>query len=225
MRLVRIAARVAASFSRVSLQTILDAVKEGCPSSLREDVGKFLGSGLYGEAYEVDGGDKVLKVSVSKSEAEAKSFLNKLRDLQALPSDVFCEVFDYGTLCDVHLPGTKYMVKDGTAYFYVMERLVPIPPSEVKIAVRTIHDLKEMSSKPDYAAARKKYAFVKRREYVKDGDIEPGSRDPLAGGMDMFDRMTAAGVDHRDIHGGNLMVNSDGRYKLVDLESALILPR
>lgn len=204
---------------RVSLETILKEIKQTCPAELHEDIGKFIGSGLYGETYEVDGGAKILKVSIAKTEEAAEQFLDKLKAIQSMDSSVFAEVFDFGILCPIQVPETsKYMVKTGTAYFYVMERLKPINPSEAKIAVRTIHDLREMN-----VADRKKYFFVKAREYKREGDIEEGGPNPLQKGADLFNRMEAAKVSHRDIHPGNIMQNQDGVYKLVDLESAQLL--
>jgi serine/threonine protein kinase len=219
----RIAYRVANVHKRVSLESILETVQKNCPSKLREDIGKLIGTGYYGEAYEVDGGDKVLKVAIGKSDSEAKSFLDKLRDIQSLDSGVFCEVYDFGLLCDVSLPDSKYMVKEGTAYFYIMEKLVPIPPNEVKIASRTVNDLEDLARKPNYEQERKKYMFSKAREYKRDGDIEDGGVDHLKKGADLFDRMRKAGVGHRDMHTKNILQNADGEYKLIDLESAKIL--
>lgn len=223
MDLVRIARRLASAHRRVSLETILDEVRQNCPAGIAEGVGKFLGAGYYGEAYEVNGGDRVLKVSVAKDEAAANATLDKIRAIDALGSDAFVKVWDYGILCDVDLPGSRYMVKSGTAYFYVMERLFPLSADEKKVATRTLADLEEMSKLPGYERERKKYMFAKGRLYRRDGDMEEGGPDPLSKAADLFDRMRAAGAGHRDMHRENIMQNADGQYKMIDLEQAKLL--
>ncbi len=222
MNVSRVASRIA-FFRRLSLDSILEKIQETCPSSLKENIGKFLGSGYYGETYEVDGGDKVLKVAIAKTEADANAFMAKLEALQAKNSDVFCAVFDHGILCDLSIPDSKYMVKEGMAYYYVMEKLKPIPANEAKIASQVINDLEDLARKPNYEHERKKYMFSKSRQYKRDGDIEEGGPDPLKKAADLFDRMRAGGLSHRDMHSKNIMQNSDGIYKLIDLESAKLV--
>jgi hypothetical protein len=114
IKLHRIATRVARR--RVSLETILDEVKKNCPTEIVQDIGKFLGKGGYGEAYEVDGGDKVLKIGVAETDAKAEELFQKQEKIKALDSDVFVTVYDFGILCEVDMPQSKYMIKSGTAY-------------------------------------------------------------------------------------------------------------
>jgi len=222
VNLIRIA-RAVSSSRRTSVETILDEVQKNCPAGVRADVGKFLGAGYYGEAYEVDGGDRVLKISIAKNEAEAKSILDRVRAIDSLGSDAFVKVYDYGILCDINLPGSRYMTKSGTAYFYIMEKLLPLSSDEKKIAVRTLMDLDDMSVKPDYSRERKKYMFSKGRQYRRDGDIGETGSDPLLKSADLFDRMRASGAGHRDKHGDNIMQSLDGQYKMIDLEQAKLL--
>lgn len=192
---------------------------------MKADIGKFLGAGAYGEAYEVDGGDKVLKISVAKSEAEAEALLSKLDKIGQLNSEVFPKLFDSGILCDVQIPGSKWMVNEGTAYFYVMEKLVPLTKSEAKIVSRTVNDLETIERLPaaQQAQERKKYMFSKARQYKRDGDIEEGDGNPLEGGAELFDKLRASGMSHSDMHSQNIMKNAQGQYKLIDLESAKFL--
>lgn len=218
MDLLRIASRIATD----APETILEAVRATGPDSLPAGISSLLGTGHYGEAYNF--GDRVLKVAVAKSESAMQDFFRKLEKIQKLKSDIFVQVFDFGYLCDIHMPEhTKYMVKDGPAYFYVMERVRELSKGEGRIAVRTFHDLREMEKKENPAQERKKYMFARGREYKRDGDIEDGGPNPLMKGADLYDRMKAAGVNHRDIHVQNLRQNDEGTYKLIDLESADIL--
>jgi hypothetical protein len=225
--LVKIARRVASSHKRVSLDTILDAVQKTCPADLRPDIGKFVGSGMFGETYEVDGGDKVLKVAVARNEAEANSHLDNIRALADLNADVFVGVHDYGILCDVEVPKTtKYVNKAGVAYFYVMDKLVPVPKDEAKIAARTMDDLAQMEKagmEHERAGKKKRYLTFKTKYHLKEGDFEEGGSNPVAKAFDLYDRMKAAGVGHKDIHGDNIMQDADGNYKLIDLEAARLL--
>ena len=216
-------AKLVASRKRTALSDIMEAVRENCPMELKADIGRFIDSGYYGEAYEVDGGDKVLKVGVAKTEEEAETLLSKLDSLSALGSDVFVQVLDHGILCDVDLPKSKYMVKSGVAYYYVMEKLFPIPPGEVKIVSRTVNDLEDMARRTDYEKIRKKYLWSKSREDRRDGDIEEEGPDPLIKAADLWSRMMEAGVTHRDMHTKNIMQDADGHYKLIDLESAKLI--
>ena len=66
MDLLRIAARVASPHRRVSLESIMETVQKNCPTELRTDVGKFLGSGYYGEAYNADGTYKLIDLESAK---------------------------------------------------------------------------------------------------------------------------------------------------------------
>ena len=224
MDLVKIARRVASSHKRVSLDTILDAVQKTCPADLRPDIGKFVGSGMFGETYEVDGGDKVLKVAVAKTEAEASAHLDNIRSLADVDTDVFVGVHDYGILCDVEVPKTtKYVNKAGVAYFYVMDKLIPVPKDEAKIAARTMDDLAQMEKAGSDDAKRKQYLRSRTKQHLRDGDFEEGGSNPVAKAMDLYGRMKAAGVGHKDMHGDNIMQDADGRYKLIDLEAARLL--
>ncbi len=203
----------------MSLETILDEVRQNCPTDVLEGIGKFLGAGYYGETYEVDGGDKVMKVSVAKTEADANKTLDKVREIDALGSDAFVKVFDYGVLCEIDIPDSKYMIKSGVAYFYVMERLFPLSADEKKVATRTLNDLESLANKPDFERERKKYMFSKGRQYKRDGDDESA----LVAAADLFDRMRAVGAGHRDMHKENVMKNAEGRFKMIDLEQAKLL--
>ena len=224
MDLVRIAHRIIHSSSRkISLETILNEIHDNCPSKIKDNVGKFLGAGHYGEAYEIDGGDRVLKISIAKSEIEADKILDKVRSIDNLNSDAFVKVYDYGILCDVDVPNDRYMVKSGIAYFYIMERLLPLSTDEKKVAARTLSDLSDMTKLPNYEQNLKKYLFSKGRQYKRDGDIEEGKPDSLSQAVDLFNRMRSAGAGHRDAHGQNIMQNTDGQYKMIDLEQAELL--
>jgi hypothetical protein len=86
-----------------------------------------------------------------------------------------------------------------------------------------VNDLESLSRKPNFAQERKKYIFGKSRQYKRDGDIEEGGVDPLAKAVDLFDRMLATNVGHRDMHKNNIMQDSQGRYKLIDLEQASLM--
>lgn len=225
--LLRIAARVATAHRRVALEEILDSVQKSCPAELRSDVGKFLGSGKFGETYEVDGGDKVLKIAIARTAAEADSVLDHVRRVSRLDSDVFVKAHDFGVLCGVEVPrGTKYVNKAGVAYFYVMDRLAPLPAGEAQIAARTLEDLAQIEKSGiagERAERRRRYLSFKTKQYARSGDIDEGGPDPVAKAFDLFERMTASGVGHGDVHGDNIMQDSEGRYKLIDLEAAKLL--
>lgn len=190
---------------------------------LRVDLGRFLASGYYGETYEVDGGTKVLKIGIMKAEIDTENLFKKLDEIKNLDSDAFVQVFDYGVLCDVDLPQSKYIIKSGIAYYYMMEKLLPIPAAELKIATRTVNDLEDLERKPGFEQALKKYIWSKGREYKRDGEIEEGGSNPLEKAIDLFKRLRAAGARHHDMHKENIMQDPDGNYKLIDLESAKLL--
>ena len=229
MNLRKIATRVANSHKRVSLEEILDSVQKSCPIGLRSDVGKFLGSGMFGETYEIDGGDKVLKIAIAKTDAEANAFLDHVRKVAQLDSDVFVKAYDFGILCDVEVPKTtKYVNKTGVAYFYIMDRLFPLQSEEAKIAARTMDDLIQIEKsgmEHERAGKKARYLKFKTKYHVKEGNIEEGGSNPVAKAFDLHDRMKAAGVSHKDIHGDNIMQDADGSYKLVDLEAAKLLSK
>ena len=199
--------------------TILAHVRSECPEMLSPDVGQLLGSGHFGEVY-VLGDDRVLKLGIAKSDDVVNALFKRL---DSVTSDALVRVYDFGRLCHVKLPSTtKHIVKDGIAYFYVMERLFWLPKVDSRIAARTVNDLEELSKRPDYDAARKKYVFSMTRRYRQDGDID-GDVDPVAKAVDLFDKLRSSNVFHSDMHAQNIMQDRDGRYKFIDVESARIL--
>ena len=150
-----------------------------------------------------------------------------MREVSELDSDVFVKAYDYGILCDIELPETtKYRNKSGVAYFYIMDRLKPLQGDEAKIAARTMEDLGQMAKsgmQHEREGKRKRYLQFKTKYHLKEGDFEEDGPNPVAKAFDLFDRMIAAGVRHEDIHGDNIMQDTDGQYKLIDLEAAKLL--
>ena len=208
MNLLRIA-------TRIIINTILEEIRDSCPSQLHENIGKLIGSGYYGEVYEID--DKVLKIGIAKTKSDADIMISKLQRLQSLNSILFAQIFDYGILCDIDLPNSKYMIKSGVAYFYLMEHLIPISSNDIKIISRTLNDLEDLSRKPNYEQLKKKYLWSKSRQYKRDGGIE--DVDPLIKAASLWDNMISSNLSHRDMHQKNIMQNENGDYKFVDLES------
>ena len=229
MDLLKIARRVASSHKRVSLDSILDVVKQQCPENLRNDIGKFLGRGSFGEVYEIDGGDKVIKIAVAGSgsfstpESEANRYLDKIKALSELNTDVFVGVYDYGILCNVDPP---YPNRKGVAYYYVMDKLIKVPDVEAKIAAKTLEDLFDIGNQgigEERENNINRYLTFKEKVNKNKGDIDEDGPNPIAKAYDLYKRMRASRVRHEDIHKDNIMQDADGKYKLIDLEASKIL--
>lgn len=128
---------------RVSRDSLLESVRKSCPDMITYDVGGLLGRGGQGEAYEV-GDDKVLKIGIAKSQDDAERVIGKLKSIQSLDGDVFVSVFDFGTLCPVETEG--FRANSGFAYFYLMERLIPLNKDDARRASKILTDLADLHS-------------------------------------------------------------------------------
>lgn len=216
---------------RAARSGLLDLVLDSCPSLLPGDVGPPLGRGGQGEAYAL-GEDRVLKIGIARDEGHAKSILEKLDRVKNEEHDVFASVYETGLLCEVEAEG--FRTDSGTAYYYVMERLEPLPPDDAKRASKIMTELADMASSgggSSHEQQRKKFLFVKNRELKQEAKLQNKAdgtdewnesnidRGVTSKAIDLFDRMTAAGVKHVDMNSSNIMMGSDGRFKLIDLES------
>lgn len=174
-------------------------------------VGRLLGQGLHGTAFEM-GPDRVIKVSVAKDAAAAARHVKDLAGLRQKNSPAIAAIYDVGVLGPVHLSDDRWVNQQGIAFYYVMERLFPLPADEVKLAVRLLNEL--VGSPAD----EKKVVFVARRVFKRDGE-DVGIIDRT---LQVFHALQVAGIHHRDINSGVLMANKAGEYKLVDMESASV---
>lgn len=231
MILRHIAARVA-GVRTVSLERLLDKIKDVCPDKVPDDIGQFIGRGGQGEAYEAVGDDAVVKVGIAKDDAAAASLLSKVEKLSEMNQDVFPKILDWGLLCDVEMEG--FRSSSGPAYFYVMEKLNPLPKDDAKRASRIMTDMADIhsaNSGPKLEAEKKKYLFTRTKELKRDARLqneadgtEEWDETNVDGGvtrkaLDLFERMQRAGLIHRDMNASNIMTDADGNLKLIDMES------
>lgn len=221
MNLEAIALRI--SSVRTARRSLLDAVRDNCSESLPNDVGGLIGRGGQGEAYAL-GPDRVLKIGLAKDSSAAESLMDKLDRMESDANDVVVSVFDHGVLCDVD---------GGVAYFYVMERLNPLDDDSARRASKILTELVDLhaSSKGDLEQLRKKFLFVKTRELKQEAKLQNKAEDTdewdetnvdggiTMGAIDLFDRMTKAGMRHVDMNSSNIMKTSGGSLKLIDVES------
>lgn len=175
-------------------------------------VGRMLGQGLHGSAFEFDN-DKVIKVSVAKDARSAADQVRSLQALRARGSAALARMYDAGVLGPVSLSSDRWVTRDGVAFYYVMERVFDLPEDERQLATRLLNDL--VSSPGD----EKKTVFVARRVFKRDGD-DVGIIDKA---LSVFHALRADGIHHRDINRGALMATQTGEYRLVDTESASLL--
>lgn len=226
-------AAVARHVARLSRPgSLLDAVLEACPDSLPSGIGAPIGKGGQGETYEL--GDRVLKIALARSAAEAGSTLSKLEKIRQRGEGVVAAIFESGVLCDVS--GIEGLRTDsGTAYYYVMERLEPLSKDDARRASEILSSLAEMHSSAkghELEQQRKKFLFVRSRELKLEAKLQNKAEGTdewdetnIDGGLTqkaiaLFDRMTAAGMTHVDMNASNVMRAPDGGLRLIDVESA-----
>lgn len=195
---------------RLTLSSILEKVDEACGDLVPDGVGQMLGRGLHGEVYELPSDDGVIKVGIAKDAAEAQAIVDRITATQSKNKGALADMKEAGVLCDVDTKDKRWVHGQGTAFYYVMEKLEPLPADEAKVAIRTLVDLVELKEDP------KKYMFSRKRVLKRDGD-DPEVADRA---LDLFQRMKASGISHRDLNAGNIARAADGSYKLIDLESA-----
>lgn len=176
------------------------------------NVGRLLGQGLHGSAYEY-GPDRVVKVSIAKDARAAAEQVRSLLALRDRNSSALVTMYDAGVLGPVNLSSDRWVTKDGVAFYYVMERVFELPEEERRLATRLLNDL--MAAPGD----EKKTVFVARRVFKRDGD----DVDIVDKTLKVFRALQADGINHRDINRGALMVTKEGEYRLVDTESASLV--
>lgn len=207
--LFRIAYRIS-SYRRVSLKTLLNEVKTNCPDELEYEIGKFLGKGNFGEVYEVQGENSVIKIGMVRNESEINKILDNLQDMQRRSSRILPEILDYGSLCEVDYGGPKW------TFYYVVERLYPINTKLVNLfnEVLTSRDINDRIERLKLNIDRKLKLKTGRDPFMDKYSVEE-----LEQVLDIYEKMKKHGIHQRDMHGGNIMRNSDGKLKIIDLES------
>lgn len=149
----------------------------------------FLGRGLHGEVYELPSEDGVIKIGIAKDRNEAQTIVDRLQSVQGKNRGALAELVEAGVLCDIDTNDKRWVHREGTAFYYIMEKLNPLPAEEAKLAIRTLVDLIELKEDP------KKYMFSRKRTLKRDGD-DPEIADKS---LDLFQRMKASGISHRDL--------------------------
>ncbi len=212
MILFRIASKIA-SYKKVSLKTLLNEVKTNCPDDLEYEIGKFLGKGNFGEVYEVQGESSVIKIGMVRSESEIHKILNNLQDMQRRGAGILPEILDYGSLCEVDFGGPKW------TFYYVIEKLYPISEKMVNLfnEVLTSREIDDRMKRLKLNIERK--ISPKGERPGRDLYMEKYSLEDLEKVLNLYEKMKKYGVHQRDMHGGNVMQNSEGDLKIIDLES------
>lgn len=194
---------------KIFVADILELVQDSCPSDI-PDVGKMLGKGLHGEAYEIDG--NVLKIGIAKDEDEAQKIVDNILSLKSKNNGAFVDVIDAAVLCPIKSEDSRWVLKEGVAFYYIMEKLTPISKDVTKYAARIYWDIIEADKK---GQPLKGPVNSWKKRFKSEGD-DPKLVDDI---MSLYERVKSSGFSHNDIKSDNIGYSESGELKLMDLDS------
>lgn len=168
--------------------------------------GISLGGGVDGEVFSIiDSTSKVIKFGISFDEDESeyssynyKSLTKVLGFIQLQQPSAYVRVYDYGRTCETD---------EAMIYYCVMEKLREISEDERRIF----------------------HSILSHEDFGKKKDLSAAKVEELISGMSALDfdpkkvrlfcdNIKAPPLSHHDMHTRNIMKDSIGNFKLIDLD-------
>jgi hypothetical protein len=196
---------------------VLSMCRQFCPDKIPFETDTRLGEGADGEVFSiVDQPTKVLKLGIMY-ERHDKGFIEYYQHIQkvldyliANPLDAYARVYEYGYLGNYSRKMEYWRTGEQKflMYYYTMEKLEKISEDEKRI----FHSILSHEDR----GIEKNFSPGKIREMLQgmsrglDFDAEK---------VTLFcNNIRSAPVSHLDIHVRNIMKNSSGDFKLIDLD-------
>lgn len=188
--------------------------------------GSFIGAGTMGEAWACQGGVMKVQLAADKSSMQRKSAsMEKL--LKLGPDSPYARVSDFGVVGLISDPMVPFRRTSGFAYYYVMEKLLPLSPQTAKEASRVLKSLSKIIGDEKmierFIRTEKKRLAYEAHVENKSQRTDKWTAENIDGGdlgraLDLFERMVASGTLHGDYNPQNIMQDSSGRMKFIDLD-------
>lgn len=202
-------------FVRVLNDGIVDLSEYGIEprKSTKGDYLKPIGTGRYAHVYAIEGRDEVLKISGDRTEAVAWArVLEAVRDGEILWEQL-------PALARVHcvyvIPGTRKDDKD--LYAIIMDRYRPLPARD-KALVSCVDSKILIGEGTGESCIHAPY--IMRSSSIKQARSRravENAEEKVDAFIETMQNLAKIGVFIFDIHGDNLMVDSDGLWKIVDI--------
>jgi hypothetical protein len=196
---------------------VMSLCRQFCPEKIPVKTGERLGDGADGEVLEiVDEPNKVLKLGIFY-ERHDKGFLKYYKQIQAVLDymmlvrpPAYVRVYEHGYLGSYarSMPAWKSGKQSFIIYYYIMEKLLKISEDERKV----FHSILSHEDR----GIEKNFSLEKIREMLEGMGR---SLDFDAEKVTLFcDNIRGASIWHLDLHVRNIMKDSMGDFKLIDLD-------
>lgn len=179
-------------------KTLLSALMEHCDIDPR-GVGSLIGTGVQGETWDyVD--DTVIKIQVSNTE-DVPSIVEDLNFIKNNTPEVYPRVYHAQVICDINDPEINIGLTKGTAYYYIMDKLLPLDSQKAEDLAKILNAKDRNQELPD---------DVKNSPYLEEAER-------------FLEKLKASQTLHLDIRPGNLMQTPSGELKMIDLDSVMVI--
>ncbi len=196
---------------------VLSLCKRLCPDKIPDNLGEYLGDGADGEVFSINGdSSRVIKLGIMY-ERPSQGLLKGYKQIQSVLDFLitnqpvaYARVYEHGYIGtysrDVEF--LKNKKQNFIIYFYSMEKLEKITEDEKKV-FHSILSHEDRGKKKDFSP-EKVLEMLQGLSRGLDFDAEK---------VTLFcENIRSAPVSHLDIHVRNIMKNSVGDYKLIDMD-------
>lgn len=179
-------------------KTLLQALMEHCDID-PQGVGSLLGTGVQGETWDyVD--DTVIKIQVKNSE-DVPSVVEDLNFIKNNSPEAYPQIYHAQIICDISDEDINIGLKSGTAYYYIMDKLLPLNSEKAKVISK----------------------ILKLKDRGKEISEELANSPYLNEAEELFKKLKNSNTLHLDINPGNIMQTPSGELKMVDLDSVMVI--